>query len=295
MSDRSTRKAPCRPANLNHFAWLARLPGALPWRLAPYCGTDPLLDIASVAEGFRKLFPHVDAHTRQQWLVRHCTMRSHELVDAHAFSRLVAQHGITWEVQEWPKVGDSSRGTLLVLTHLDRFLTAPLALTTRGVRLSMLTMAPDALPFDAYRTFLNKKIAAFHRLIGGAWRTTRQPLTAMMKGLRQGEWWIALPDAWEPAFRDFRFFPFLGGTIAFPAGLIRIAEKTGCRILYGETVTVAPNHLRILFTPCPEPAAQAFAWIAERLANAVAETPWRWWQWPLLPQLYQSAPQDFMT
>lgn len=285
-----TLPACCRPASLRGIAHLARLPGPLPWQLAPWFGTDPLLDAARAHRAMQRLFPgRPPAHYRQ-WLSRHCAMRSRELVDAHAFSRVLAQKGVRIEVvgfdREWLKT-ESAPGTLLLMTHLDRFLTAPLVLAAQGVALHMLTMPADtlALPPD-YRRFLLNKIAAFQQVIAGRWLTTRQPLTAMIKGLQRGQWWIALPDAWEPTFASFARFSFLGGTIAFPAGLLRIAQKTRCRLLYAETEEMAPHRLRVSFTMLDRPAHDAFAWIADRLATVLTTAPWRWWQWPLLDPLW---------
>jgi len=49
---------------------------------------------------------------------------------------------------------------------------------------------------------------------------------------------------------------------------------------------MAPNHLRVTYHLLEDPAETAFGWIAERLAQVLATAPWRWWQWPLLEQLW---------
>lgn len=281
------------------FPWLARLPGSLPWWLAPLVGH---LDTAA-AEGarhalvtaFGRVFPQSSPQQRHEWAERHLAMQARETLDACAFPRLHAQRGmrITLEGEAHYRAALArGRGVILVLAHYGRLLTAPVALAARGHRLSMVTMPvldnPDLPP--AMRRFLTKKVAAFGRIIGGEWISTDRPLLPVRRNLARGGAWIILADAWSPTFARLRAHPFLGGSLSLPTGIERLAAATGAALIYGATYEESPRHLHVQLRALPENPAEALGAAVAQLETDVRERPWDWWHWGLLEYIWHSEP-----
>jgi len=281
------------------FPALTRLPGRLPWLLAPLIGHQD----AAAAEGarrallaaFERVFPSASPRERAQWAERHLAMQARETVDAFTFPRLREQRGvrITLEGEEHYRAALArGRGVILVLAHYGRLLTAPVALAARGHRLSMVTMPvldnPELTP--ALRRFLTRKVAAFGRIIGGEWISTDRPLLPVRRDLARGGTWIILADAWSPTFTRLRAHPFLGGSLRLPTGIERLAAATGAALIYGATYEESPCRLHVRLQALPDDPQEALRTAVAQLETDVRERPWDWWHWGLLEYIWHSEP-----
>ncbi len=282
------------------FPLLGCMPSTLPWRIAPRLGRDskPVRRATEcfLQERFRKVFPDVPETKLQQWARAHLDMLAQEQLDAVASHRLGMRGGPHIHITGWEHAQELQRrgqGFILVLNHYDRLLTAPIALARQGIVLNTMTMpiADNAELGKAQRAFLMRKINAYTQIAGGQWRTSDQGLRPVYEGLRSGQAWVILADAWRPEFGRLRSHPFLGGQLNLPTGIERLAQSTGAILLHGSTRSVAPDRLQVSIETLPREPELAINRVIQRLAEDVTERPWAWWHWGLLDQIWQSSSQ----
>lgn len=283
------------------FPALGRMPSTLPWHIAPRLGRDSAEARRAterfLQECFRKVFPEASDVERQQWARAHMGMLAQEQLDATALHRMGARGGPHINVVGWEyalELQREGKGFILVLNHYDRLLTAPIALARQGVVLHTMTMPiADNLELGAVqRDFLMRKIGSYTQIVGGQWRTSDQGLRPVHDGLRSGQAWVILADAWRPEFGRLRSHEFLGGQLSLPTGIERLAKSTGASLLHGITRTVAPDRLEVSIEVLPEEPEQAINLAIQRLAEDVRERPWAWWHWGLLDQMWQSSSRE---
>ncbi|MCK9516168.1 MAG: hypothetical protein WCZ18_07305 [Ottowia sp.] len=280
---------------------LSRLPRRVGWQLAARIGHVPrrqqraTLDFLS--QRFAQVFPLADAAQRRRWARQHLAMLAHELTDAFALDRIGAAGGPQVALQGWAHVQalrESGSGFILVLNHFDRLLVAPVALARRGLRLNNLTMPvlENTDLSDADRRFLLRKIRLFTDVTGGQWRTTRQSLRPVIQGLRAGEAWIVLADAWRPEFGRLREHRFLDGSLRLPTGVERLAQAAGVPMLQATTYSDRADQLRVEVLPLPDNGPKAVDQVISTLDRDVRARPWAWWHWGLLEQMWHTLPRD---
>jgi len=103
---------------------LARLPGTLPWRLAPRLGRDPAAARVATEDfltmRFGQVFPEADERQRRQWATAHMDMVALELMDAAAVPRVGSTNGPSITLTGWEHaqaLAERGKGFLVVLTH----------------------------------------------------------------------------------------------------------------------------------------------------------------------------------
>ncbi|MFN9727616.1 MAG: lysophospholipid acyltransferase family protein [Acidovorax sp.] len=277
------------------FPLMARLPTALPWRLAGYIGRESAVERQPVLRWlealFARAFPGRSADQYAQWARAHLAMLAQEMVDAMAFDRLGRFGGPRVELRGGDlgqKLIGSGQGFILVLNHYDRLLTAPVALARAGVATNVLTMPVlDNPELSApQRDFLLRKIHGYTRATGGKWHTTADGLRAVHESLKAGQGWVILADAWRPEFGRLRAHPFLGGYLHLPTGIERLAQSTGVPMLQAVTYSRNPGHLEVVVEPLPQNPRDAIDMVVQTLERDVVQRPWAWWQWGLWDQMW---------
>lgn len=280
---------------------LARLPGTLPWRLAPRLGRDPAAARVAtedfLAMRFGQVFPEADERQRRQWATAHMDMVALELMDAAAVPRVGATNGPSITLTGWEHaqaLAERGKGFLVVLTHFDRLLTGPIALARKGLAMNALTMPvldnPELSP--AHRQFLTRKIDTFTEVIRGQYRSSSDSLRPVHESLRAGQVWIILADVWRPEFSRLRKHPFLGGEISLPTGIERLAQSAGVPLLHAITYSQGPDRLSVVVEPLPEDPQRAIDAVIQRLQNDVRERPWAWWQWGVWDHMWQQTTEE---
>ncbi|MCO5112430.1 MAG: hypothetical protein M9929_16570 [Burkholderiaceae bacterium] len=282
------------------FPALGRLPTTLPWRLVHWLGRDaPPVRRATehyLRQQFSRAFPEATTEQLQLWARAHMNMLATEMLDASALHRLGEPGGPSVTVQGWEHVQalqQQQQGFILVLNHYDRLLTAVIALGRRGVALNILTMPVLENPDlgDAQRAFLMQKIASTMAITGGQWRVSSEPLRPVHEGLRNGQAWVILADAWSPDFARMRDHAFLGGYLRLPTGIERLAQSTGAALLHARTRSLAPDRLEVVVDALPGSPQMAIDTAIEHLERDVRDRPWAWWHWGLWDQMWQPATQ----
>lgn len=283
------------------FPALGRLPTTLPWRLVHLLGRDaPAARGATerfLQQRFGQVFPKATAEQHRQWARAHLNMLAVEMLDAAALHRLGAPGGPSIALQGWEQVQalqQEGRGFILVLNHYDRLLAAPIALARRGLTLHTMTMPIVDNPGlgEALRGFLMRKIAAFTQITGGQWRTSDESLRPVHEGLRQGQAWVILADAWSPDFARMRGHAFLGGQLTLPTGIERLARSTGAALLHGRTRSLAPDRLEVRVELMPGSPEAAVDGVIRQLEEDVRARPWAWWHWGMWDQMWRPAAQQ---
>ena len=280
------------------FPALGRMPSTLPWRFVHLIGRDaPSVQRTTeqfLQRQFSQIFPAASTHQHQSWARAHLNMLATEMLDASALHRLGQTGGPRIALQGWENVQalqQRGQGFILVLNHYDRLLTAVIALGRRGVALNILTMPVLDNPHlgKAQRAFLMRKIASITAITGGQWRVSSEPLRPVHEGLRRGQAWVILADAWSPEFARMRDHPFLGGYLRLPTGIERLAQSTGAALLHGCTRSLAPDRLEVVVEAVTGTPEAAIDTIVGRLERDVRERPWAWWHWGLWHQMWRPA------
>ncbi len=281
------------------FPALARLPLPLAYGLATAIG---ILDLCwdgwarrAVADGLRLVFPHLSLVARAGIMFRHFVMKARECLDAFVMAAdgqraasLVRMEG----VGQLRRTKDSGRGVILVMAHFGRINLHALGLAQAGERLGMLTMSINErnLELDEVeRVYLERKATTLHSYIGGRWVTIGGSLRGLYRGLARGETIIILLDAYVPRWEKRAVtVPFLGGHLALPSGIRRLAARTGARLVYG---WAAQQGWRVdcgLVALAEDPEV-AFLEAVRRLEEDVRRWPWLWWHWNVAALIWRPS------
>ena len=282
------------------FPFIARVPTALPWRLAGWIGRESAPErehlLRWLESLFARVFPSASEAQHAQWAKAHLAMLAQEMMDAMAFNRLGRWGGPAIDLQgveHARSLARQGKGFILILNHYDRLLTAPVALAREGISTHVLTMPVLDNPElgAAQRRFLLRKIQGYTSVTGGRWHTTSDGMRPVHESLRAGQGWVILADAWRPEFGRLRGHPFLGGSLNLPTGIERLAQSTGAALLHAVTYSQRPDHLKVVVEPLPENPQQGIDQVIQRLEQDVLARPWAWWHWGLWDQMWQPAPE----
>lgn len=278
------------------FPALGRVPTTWPWRMAHRLGRDPrasrLATERFLRDRFEQVFPQSSAQERERWARAHMDMLATEMLDAVALHRLGERGGPAISADGWEEVlalQQAGQGFILVLNHYDRLVAVAVALARRGIRLGMLTMPVLENPGlgDVQRRFLMRKIRTLTDITRGQWRTSGEPLRPVHEGLRQGQAWIILADAWAPEFGRLRAHRFLGGVLQLPTGIERLAQSTGAALVHGRAFSLAPDRLQVRLQVLGGDPAAAIDMVIAQLESDVRERPWAWWHWGQWDQMWR--------
>lgn len=278
--------------------WLARLPAPLAYRAAVALGLwgrgGRRNARLAVRQGLELAWPELAAQPARlarieaAWLA----MMARETLDVFRMPRLAAGGMADLVRIEDPAPLARARapgsGVILVMAHYSRLIMLLSALGQIGFRLSMLTVPidernPDLPP--AMRRYLETKVARLRGFIGGDWLSVGDHLKPLYAGLRRGEIWIVLLDAYMPSFGSWERYPFLGGEIRLSSGIARIAARSGARLVYA-AVHEEGYRLRGRLLELPAEPERALAAAVAELERDVRQRPDQWWQWNIFAHLW---------
>jgi KDO2-lipid IV(A) lauroyltransferase len=283
---------------------LARLPLPVGYALAAISGIGEILvdqgGRRAVAEGLRCLLPGLSLLRRAEILVRHFVMKSWEcldafvlMVDARRAASLVHVSGL--EILRQARL--EGAGVILVMAHFGRINLHALGLARAGERLGMLTMAIDNNPdLDTVeRDYLRAKAAALHRHLGGSWIRLGGSLRQLYRDLARREVVVILLDAYVPGWEKRAVkLPCFGGRLALPTGILRLAQRTGARLVYAGALQKG-FRVRGYLKPLPSEPEAGFQAALCCLEQDISRFPWLWWQWNLVPQIFAPAESQVST
>ncbi len=283
---------------------LARLPLPVGYALAAISGMGEMLvdqdGRRAVSEGLRRLLPRLSPLRRAEILVRYFVMRSWECLDAFvlmADARRAASLVEISGLEILRQARSSGRGVILVMAHFGRINLHALGLARAGERLGMLTMAidgnPDLDPVE--RDYLRAKAASLHRYLGGSWIRLGGSLRQLYRDLEQGEVVVILLDAYVPGWeRRVAKFSFFDGRLALPTGILRLAKRTGARLVYAGALQQG-FRVRGYLKPLPSAPEAGFQAALCCLEHDIRQFPWLWWQWNLMSQIFTPAESEALT
>ena len=268
-------------------------------RIAQYVGHlghhDRTQAQIAIKNGLLNAFPALEKkpQTLNDWTQRHLNMLARESMDAFCFPRINASninqtihlqgHDILTQTQR------DGQGVILILNHYSRLILLLVKLGMMGTRINMLTMRidhnnPELSP--TMQRFLKMKVERLLGFIGGEWLSIGDNLRPIIEGLKRGEIWVVLADAYMPHFDDWREYPFLGGQLRISRGIERMATKTGARLIYGMTRETSPTNLVCELRALPSNVEDALSSAVKELEHDVLAAPWEWWQWNILDYLW---------
>lgn len=279
------------------YPLLARLPLGLAYGCADALGRRDArhnrdLRVA-LGNGFDQALPDLTTEAREQLVLEQAVMLSREVMDAWLLPRLdaraLARRVMIDGLDALADAQAEGKGVLLIMAHYSRLILLLAALGARGFVMGMLTMRideanPELLPSE--RRYLSRKVAALRALIGGGWVSLGDPMRPLYEGLRRGEIWIVLLDAYNPAFGRQTEYPFLGGLLTLPAGIDRIMAKTGARAVFASARERGLQCLNGRLVRLPDDPDRVIPAAVAELEADVRAAPAQWWQWNILDYLW---------
>jgi len=271
---------------------VSKLPRSLPWQCAKWFAYQDKRDAATadfLARTFSHYFPNATSKERMAWAMRHIQLLSIERMDAYAMQRIGKGNGVSLFLEGDELLAQASRmstGVLLIFNHYDRILTGAIALAQKGFKLNSLRIELDenAPIDDDIKYFLNAKTKKFEAIVGGISLGRRDSMRRLYKGLKQGEIWCIVADAWDEAATEKKAYPFLGSHIYLSNGLERIALHTGAALIHVASYSESANRVRVRLTPLQHPKTAMRDTLAILQAD-VAQNPWAWWNWGVMDAL----------
>jgi len=290
------------------FPFLGRLPRAIGYRLATRLGMADARfrrgamaqELTAVDAGMARLLPELaaDPQRRAQAVAAYGALMARDKVDCFYMPRfehegcgnLIRLAG----AEHLAAARDMGRGVILVISHFGRFFMLGPGLGLNGFPFAMLTTMVDERNrgYDAVElAYMKAKMANTLRYSQGEWVTTADDFRRVFRLLRDGRILLMAMDGLETNSDQKLQVPFFGGTLQLPAGIVRIAERSGAKLVYAAVRDVAHDcGVTIGIHPLPDDPAQALAESVTILERDVRATPWHWWQWPLLPMMWRADP-----
>lgn len=285
------------------FQPLSRLPLGLAYRAADAIGRHDFRHLhdarTAIGNGLDSAFPRLaaDPALRKDWIQRHFTMMSREIMDTFVMERLHAgnsQQLVRLDPAALALMRESKRegrGTILVMAHFGRLNLVLLALAMAGFPLGMLTIAVDERNPElgaVDRKYLGHKVGTLLRHIRGRWVKLGDNMRGLYEGLQAGETIVILMDAYHPAQGSNKLqIPFLDGILEINQGIERIARKTGANLVYG---AARENGWRVeaSLRSLPDGPPAALRQAVSCLEQDILETPWAWWHWNILDYIWSA-------
>lgn len=272
------------------FPALARLPAALGYRIAERIGRrDALRHPArsAVVQGLLTIHPHLanePAHL-EALLDHYFRMMARDTLDCFRMPGYTAAN--TRElirvtgIEHLAAAKAAGKGVILIISHYGRFFMLGPGLKFAGQEFGMFTTVVDERhpsydPVD--RWYIATKLHNTQLFSRGTWITTGDDWRKLYRALQGGEVILIALDGTETTSATRYDFPFLGGTLSLPEGIVRIAARTGAKMVYAATVE-AERGVEIRIHPLPEEPVAGLAEAVRLLEQDVIAWPWQWWQW----------------
>lgn len=280
------------------FPALSRLPRPAAYHLAKLLGRRDARrheTAAAVRQGLLKVFPELGDQTgRLEAIVRqHFQMMARDTLDCFAMPRFTADNCRSLIRVEGAdaliSARDCGRGVILVISHFGRFFMLGPGLNFQGIEFGMLTTMPDERhpsydPVD--RWYISTKLRNTQEFTRGSWITTVHDPRRIYRALRSGEIILIALDGNETISHKRLDFPFLDGQLSLPEGIVRIAAKTGAKLVYAAAFDRDPG-VEIRLKTLPDDPLEAMYGAVALLENDLTDHPAQWWQWPVLDAFWR--------
>jgi hypothetical protein len=271
--------------------WAFKLAGELGLRQALHFQRNTLEAYAR----YLQVFYSVDAVTAKYWSGWHFRMLAREALDAFFLRRVARAEDLNWVslesscAEDFAALKATTDGAIIIMAHYGRPILLSSYLGLNGCKVGMLSQPIDASNSHlnpALRHFLQFKMRETVRLAGGLWFTTNDSYLSLARAIKAGERLIIMLDLPESdAARQVRV-PFGRGNLLLPPGIVRLAKQTGAKLFYGCAEDCGTRAV-CRITALPDIPAEAMIQAAAILDDNCRQKPWQWWQWHMLPLLWQ--------
>ncbi len=280
------------------FPALALLPPAFGYWVATHigrCDASRHPSRAAVTHSLMTIHPHLEQEPEhlEALLVHYFQMMAKDMLDCfrmpaftpHNTRDLIRVCGIEHLVT----AKAAGAGVILVISHYGRFFMLGPGLKFAGQEFGMLTTVVDERhphydPMD--RWYIATKLHNTQLFSRGTWITTGDDRRKIYRALKAGEVILIALDGTETSSTTRYNFPFLGGTLSLPEGIVRIAAKTGAHMVYAAAIERGRG-VEINIQPLPEEPIAGLTQAVCLLERDVAAFPWQWWQWAALGSLWK--------
>lgn len=278
------------------FPALACLPLPVAYGLAAGVGVFDLWTNRSarraVIAGLRLVWPQLSSWESIKFSVAYFVTQAWECLDAYVMMRGKAEGLVRVKgIETLQRAQAEGKGVILIMAHFGRVGLHGLGLALAGFRLGMLTQATGGGPLvESERAYIKRKAETLHAYMRGRWISLDGKLRELYRGLEEKETIIIILDAYAPGWEKHAVqLPFLGGSLALPNGILRLAKRTGARLVYGWT---EPEGFRVcsFLTELPEAPDLAFQQAVRHLEHKVQRWPWLWWLWPIVGTIWHRQP-----
>jgi lauroyl/myristoyl acyltransferase len=168
----------------------------------------------------------------------------------------------------------------MIISHFGRFFMLGPGLKFAGLEFGMLTtMADERHPsYDTIdRWYVSTKLYNTQLFSRGTWITTGDDIRRVYRCLQGGEIMLIALDGNETNNPARMEYPFCKGTLSLPGGIVRIAEKTGAKMVYASTIDNGVG-VTITLSALPDTPQEAMQAAVALLEQDMCNGPWHWWQ-----------------
>lgn len=282
------------------FPLLALLPQSVGYRIVARIGRRDAYHhpwCESVRQGFRTFFADANKGEEEinEMTIKHFQMLARDTLDCYLMPRfspsntrnLLKVHNL----EALTEAQEAGKGVIMIISHYGRFFMLGPGMNFLDVKFGMLTTVVDERhpTYDAVdRWYMAKKMRNALALTRGPWVTTADDPRQVYRCLKRGEIVLIALDGNETNSPGRVSFPFNGGTLSFPEGIVRIAKATGAKLVYSVSQDTDPG-VEITFHSLPDDPLSALEKTVKLLEKDMLETPWQWWLWPALGAFWQAG------
>ncbi|MBS4095585.1 MAG: hypothetical protein KGZ83_01965 [Sulfuricella sp.] len=285
------------------FPALALLPAALGYRIASRIGRRDALRHparAAVMHGLLTIHPHLanEPQHLEALLDHYFRMMAKDMLDCFRMPAFTPRN--THElirvagIDKLAAAKAAGKGVILIISHYSRFFMLGPGLKFAGQEFGMFTTVVDERhphydPVD--RWYIATKLHNTQLFSRGSWITTGDDRRKIYRALEAGEVILIALDGTETSSPTRYDFPFLGGILSLPEGIVRIAARTGAKMVYAATVEEGDG-VAINIHPLPDDPVAGLGEAVRILERDVIAYPWQWWQWAAHGALWRPAPAN---
>jgi len=169
------------------------------------------------------------------------------------------------------------KGVIIVMAHYGRANMLGVALAIKGYKIGMVTV-----PFDVRnkalslvdRIYFQYKGKEMLNVFGGQWfTTTDNDVKKLYRALKNGETVVIMSDVKSDNSISSDFF---AGKLSVAQGVLRLAEYTHAKIVYGVCFDDTVNNVIAEIRSLPDVPLEAMHGMIKELEKDVQANPWQW-------------------
>ncbi len=281
------------------FPFLALLPMRWSYYFAAQIGRyDAGKDASRCAleQGLLKVYPNLgnDRKHLDRLVLRYFQMMAKDTLDCLLFPRFTATtigdliHIVNLDVLT--RARNAGKGVILIVGHFGRtFMLMPgLGLSDHEVGFLYTAVDEKNPSIDPTELkYLRTKLQNGRLFSNSTWVTTYDNPRKIYRALHSGEIFTIAFDGTETSSKLRLEFEFLGGTLSLPKSILRVAAKTGAKLVFA-TAFDKEMGVEIILQPLPDEPYAAMCEAVRLLEQDVITYPWQWRLWSGIDMLWHS-------